>query len=108
MESTGESFQTYLRDEMEAAGKGFDAARERVFALLSTGSPAASQALTAAAEELAETMRIYTGTIRRLAHFTAHEKLLQEQAASRRPMKSAGGWGNSSRSDSRHASERQA
>jgi hypothetical protein len=72
MKSTGDSFHSYLHGEMESAGKVFEIARERVFALMNDQVPGAARALPAATEEMAEAMRSYIGTMRRIAHFSAN------------------------------------
>lgn len=74
MKSKVDSFHDYLRGEMENAGKGFETARERLFALMNDEDPGAAQALPAATEELAEAMKMYIGALRRIAHYSAHQK----------------------------------
>lgn len=74
MKSTEESFHSYLQGEMEEAGKVFEIARERVFALMNDPTPRAAQALPAATEEMEEAMKTYIGAMRRIAHFSANEK----------------------------------
>jgi hypothetical protein len=65
-----ESFQSYLRCEVESAGKRFEQAVENVFAL--TGGQAGPE-LVGAARELSENLRLYSGALRRMACFAAHE-----------------------------------
>ena len=63
-----ESFQSYLRCEVDTAGRHYEQAIERVFAL--TGGPAFHPGpdLLDATEELSKTLRLYTGSLRRLAN----------------------------------------
>jgi len=81
MNSTEDSFQTYLRSEMDGAGKTFETARARVSALLNASDRASRHALPGATEEMAEAMRLYLGSIRRFAHFAANQQAQREQKA---------------------------
>ena len=70
------SFQEYLRSEVDTAGKNYELARARVFAL--TAGPMLDQgpALLEATERLAESMQVYISSLRRLAHYAAHKSAL--------------------------------
>ena len=73
MKAPEESFRSYLRCEVDTAGKRYEQAVEKVFAL--TGAPTIQTGpdLADAAEAVSQTLRLYTGTLRRLANFTAQQ-----------------------------------
>jgi len=65
-----ESFQSYLRGEVEVAGQRYDQAVEEVFALLG-GEPEPD--LFYATQALSDDLRLYAGAIRRMATFASHQ-----------------------------------
>ena len=73
MKSTQTKFHGYLRREVRNAAKSFEQARTRVLALTAVPEPEASPALTEATEFLSEALRLYTGALRRLVHYSAHQ-----------------------------------
>jgi len=72
MRAPEESFQAYLRGEVDSAGERYEQAVERVFALTGGVSSQPGPDLLDAAEILRQSLRVYTGALRRLANFAAH------------------------------------
>jgi len=73
MNAPEESFQSHLRCEVDTAGKRYEQAVEKVFAL--TGAPQIEPGpdLLDAAEAVTQTLRLYCGTLRRLANFAVQQ-----------------------------------
>ncbi len=72
MKAPQESFQTYLRHEVDNAGKGYEQAFEKI--LLLTRGPGLQPGpdLLDATQVLSENLRLYTGALRRMANFASH------------------------------------
>jgi hypothetical protein len=72
MTSSQTSFHKNLRLEVDNAGKRYQQARLRVLALTAGEDKAANPALPEATEALAQAVRAYISTLRRLAHYAAN------------------------------------
>jgi len=73
VKSSDTKFHGYLRREVRSAAKNFEQARTRLLALTAVPEPEISPALTEATEFLSEALRLYTGALRRLVHYSAHQ-----------------------------------
>ena len=69
MKSTDAKFQSYLRREVEIAGKRYDEAVEKVFALTGAPNTQPGSDLLDAIQVVVHTLRLYTGALRELASF---------------------------------------
>jgi len=68
-----ESFLSYLRGEVENAGESYEKAVEEVFALLAGPQVQPGPELNHAIQLLSENLRLYAGSIRRMASFVSHQ-----------------------------------
>ena len=69
MNAPQENFQTYLRGEVDTAGKRFEQTVEQVYALTSRQP---GPELLGATRELSENFRLYAGALRRMANVASH------------------------------------
>jgi hypothetical protein len=71
MKADQESFQAYLRGEVDAAGVRYDAAIDDVFRILNRNDGGNNPELLHAVRDASEDLRLYCGALRRMAHFLA-------------------------------------
>jgi hypothetical protein len=67
------SFQSYLRREVKTAGKRYEQAVEKVFALTGEPNIQPGSELSDAIQVVGQTLRLYTGALRSLANFAARK-----------------------------------
>ena len=72
MQAQDAIFQSYLRGEVDIAGKRYEQSIEKMFAL--TGGPNIQPGpdLLDATEVLSENLRLYAGALRRMANFAVY------------------------------------
>jgi hypothetical protein len=68
-----ESFDGFLRQEVETAGKCYERAKREVFAMTGSEEIRPDPALLQSIEVLSEAMKVYINALRRLAHYSAHQ-----------------------------------
>jgi hypothetical protein len=73
MKSPDAKFQSYLRREVQTAGKRYEQAVEKVFALTQEPNIQPGSDLSDAILVVGQTLRGYTGALRSLASFAARE-----------------------------------
>jgi hypothetical protein len=71
-------FQSYLRQEVESAGKSYETAVEKVFALTSPPDFQTGPDLAGAMHEVVKSLRLYSAALKSLANFATRE--LEKQA----------------------------
>lgn len=65
------NFRCYLRQEVINTGNSFEEAKERFFVLTGRPEIPPGTELSDAAREFSESLRLYVGALRRLAHYSA-------------------------------------
>ena len=72
MNSSDTKFQSYLRRDVETAGKRYEQAVEKVFALTGAPNIQPGSDLSDAIQVVGQSLRLYTGALRRMANFASH------------------------------------